>query len=276
MQRLSLQFNEKPVQSILQQDNHKVIQLSFEAGQTLVKHETGNTLMLVVLQGAIHFTVEGQTQRLDALDMLVVEPHKEHNVEAIEKSIVLLILLADAASYGEHAAKEQPLDHENAYQNPQLIEQIAEELRPLTQDHIELCKTIEAVHGVADQAALQRALDQISDELKRHFVAEERHVFPLMAKHVGGVDVGPVARLLEEHEKIRKLSKDANTLYQVFSTKPDAHVAELLEQKWRDLSRTLLNHLGKEDSHLFPMASRLFTADEKAALALALREYDYV
>jgi len=57
---------------------------------------------------------------------------------------------------------------------------------------------------------------------------------------------------------------------------------ELLEQIAPELrvlvqdhiSKTLLNHLGKEDSHLFPMASRLLTAEEKAAIAAELEQYE--
>ncbi len=272
MQKLSLQFKEQPVQSIFKHDNNKFVQLSFEAGQTLANHKTANTLALVVVEGKVHFGHDSQTHMLEALDMVVVEPNQEHSVEALERSIVLLVLLAETKTFSQESPSTQPLDHENAYRNPDLIELVAEELRPLTRDHIALCQSIEAVTTMADKSTIKNVLDQISEELKHHFVAEEKYVFPLMSKHLGGGDVGPVARLLEEHEKIRNLSAQANAIFEVYDTKPDDHVQELLKVKWQDLSRALLNHLGKEDSHLFPMASRLFTPEEKASIAVALKD----
>ncbi len=272
MQRLSLQFKDKPVASIFQQGDSKIVQLSFPAGQTLAKHKAAHTLALMVLQGKIELTVEDEPVSLAALDLVVVDANVEHSVFAIEQSIVALILMPVAATSGHDLAQPHSLEHENAYMNPQLIEQVAEELRPLTRDHIELCKTIDAVQTVSDQGGLHAALQLIDEELKSHFVVEEEYVFPVMALHLGGLDVGPVARLLEEHGKIRKLSSEANQLFEVFARQPDDHVLALLDQKWHELAQALLNHLGKEDSHLFPMASRLFTPEQKQAIGEALRK----
>lgn len=59
----------------------------------------------------------------------------------------------------------------------------------------------------------------------------------------------------------------------VYQELGDEHVQSLLLNQVAELSRSLLNHLGKEDSHLFPMASRLLTAQEKTAIAKELSEF---
>src|SRR5579875_3471938 len=260
MEKISLKFRDKPVQSVLKRGDSKFVQLSFEPGQGLTKHKAPLALAVVVLTGKIRFTVGDETVILEASEMLTVDPAVEHAVEAVERSTVLLVLTPDTPLAAAEPPSAPPLQHENAYQHPELLQQVAPELRPLVADHIEVCKVLESVAGPVETGAIAVALRTIQRELDEHFVAEERFLFPRMAAHVGGSDVGPVARLLEEHAHIRRLHEEATSLLQAAAATKDDHARSLLTQKVEDLSRALLNHLGKEDSHLFPMASRLLTA----------------
>lgn len=277
MDRYSLQFRDKPVQSVLQRGQSKFIQLSFPPGEGLTKHRAVLALTVIVLTGRIRFTVGEHTEVLGASEMLAVAPGAEHAVEAIERSTVLLVLTPDNDTSAASDASASPaLEHENAFQRPDLLEQIAPELRPLVDDHIEVCKVLQSVGKNSDVETIRRTLRTIERELGSHFVAEEKVVFPRMANHVGGMDVGPVARLLEEHEHIRRLHAEAEQLMAACYPDGDEHTISLLRNKLEELSHTLLNHLGKEDSHLFPMASRLLTSEEKAAIANELKAYESI
>lgn len=110
MQVYSLQFRDKTVQSVLQRGQSKFIQLSFGAGQGLTKHRAPLALTVIVLSGAVLFTVGDRTQKLNALEMLAIAPNVEHAIEAIDKSIVLLVLTPDE----QHAEKAQTTASERA------------------------------------------------------------------------------------------------------------------------------------------------------------------
>jgi quercetin dioxygenase-like cupin family protein len=92
VQKYSLQFRDRPVESILQRGQSKFVQLSLEPGRGLTKHSTPMALTVVVLTGQIRFTVGDTTELLNASDMLAIDPGVEHAVEAIQRSTVLLVL----------------------------------------------------------------------------------------------------------------------------------------------------------------------------------------
>jgi len=274
MEKYSLQFRDRPVQSVLQRGESKFVQLSLEPGEGITKHRAPLALTVVVLTGHVLFTVDDKTEILESSDMLALAPGVEHAVKAVEKSTVLLILTPLNDTVEAKPTENQTLEHENAYQRPDLIEQIAPELRPLVEDHIHVCKVLESVEQSSDIDTIRVALWTIERELKSHFIAEEKVLFPRMASHVGGMDVGPVARLVQEHQNIRNLHAEAEKLMPSLEQEGDEHVRLILRNKVAELSKMLLNHLGKEDSHLFPMASRLLTLEEKAAIASELKEYE--
>ncbi len=276
LERYSADFKDQAVSSLFQKEGSKFVQLSFPAGQGLTKHRTNRHLVLIVLSGRIRFTVDERSEELAASQIVALEPLQEHSLEAVEPSTALLVLVADAPVQADAPKLQTPaLDHENAYMNPALVEQIAPELRPLVSDHVELCKILEAVQKAPSDGLVQHALATVRQELASHFVAEEELLFPLMAKHVGGMDVGPVARLLEEHQKIRRLHTEAQEIFDTQLRQPDEHVKNLMSEKLRELSHALLNHIGKEDSHLFPMASRLLSEAEKQSVADGLVRYEH-
>lgn len=157
--------------------------------------------------------------------------------------------------------------------NPKLIEKVAPQLRPFVEDHINVCKVLDSAKGTLKKETVQAVLQVVGEELDHHFVAEEELLFPHMGKHVGGIDVGPVARLIEEHHKIRELYGELQEMFDVFVKQDSERTRTSLDEKLKELSRALLNHLGKEDSHLFPMASRILSEDEKNAIAEGLLQY---
>ncbi len=274
MPTISLQFREQAVTSLFKKDDSKFVQLSFEPGQTLAAHKTDHNLAVLVLNGKINFGIHDEKLTLEPLEMLMVEPSVEHSVEALEKSTVLLVLTPTSAIESVVSNKgKRVLEHEGVFLHPELIEQIAPEIRFFVEDHIELCQMVEVTDKDPGLETWKPLLSKIGAELDRHFVLEEKVLFPRMAKHVGGMDLGPVARLIEEHRKIEKLHNEANEFLTTYEALKDSHVLTLLTNKMDDLTLTLLNHLGKEDSHLFPMASRLMTPEEKAEIAKELASF---
>lgn len=108
--------------------------------------------------------------------------------------------------------------------------------------------------------------DVIGLELTRHFVYEEEILFPQLAQHLGGADVGPVPKLLKEHQQVRELHKILSAWDAAAPSQDRDDIQRLLVKRLRELARLLWNHIEKEDSHLFTMASRILTPEEKAAV----------
>jgi hemerythrin-like domain-containing protein len=192
--------------------------------------------------------------------------HELKNSDRVKETIILV-----GAIMKKHA--EPSLEHENALMNPKLIENVAPQLRPFVEDHIKICKVLDSAKGTIKKETVEAVLQVVGEEIDHHFVAEEELLFPRMGKHVGGTDVGPVARLIEEHHKIRNLYRELQETFDVFVKQDSERTRTSLNEKMEELFITLLNHLGKEDSHIFPMASRLLTEDEKNAVAEGLLQY---
>ncbi len=260
MQRNSLLFQDQMVHPVFQQGEARIVQLSLQQGQGLSRHKARQTLNLVVLSGQVEFTeVGGETVQLNQGDMVTVAPQREHEVLALLVSTVLLILIPEAA-----AVEPSSAEHVTVYSQPELLEQIDPAFHPLVEDHVELCKLLENAREPWDAAKVAYVLDAVKDELEEHFVHEEQIVFPRLAPYVGGSDVGPVGRLLEEHATLRKLYADCVSMQ--YSGAP------VLPDHMNQLRGTLLNHLGKEDSHIFPMATRLMSPGDKREVAVLLAE----
>lgn len=72
------------------------IRLSFDAGQVMREHTARAPILVQVLEGVIDFDVEGDTIRMAAGAIIHVEALVPHELTAVERSHVLL-LLCDAA-----------------------------------------------------------------------------------------------------------------------------------------------------------------------------------
>jgi hemerythrin-like domain-containing protein/quercetin dioxygenase-like cupin family protein len=275
MQKFSLEFKDRSVQSLFTSGEAKVVLASFEPGQGLTKHMAKHTVNLIVLTGKIKLTVKGEVQELNAHEMVIVEPATEHAIEAIEKSTLLMNLIpepdstqANAAGPGEGAA----LKHTTAFDQPDLIDKVAPELRCFVEDHIEVCQALHRAKQAFDIEQYQSTLKIVGEELNRHFVYEEEILFPRLNKVLGGADVGPVPRLLQEHEKIRSVYCSVSDLVERYQS--DKNAQGPLETQMHNLVELLWSHVGKEDNHLFPMAGRLLSAEDKKAVEREVKERD--
>lgn len=98
----------------------------------------------------------------------------------------------------------------------------------------------------------------LAEEVLHHFALEEQALFPQLANHLP-LEHGPMAVMNAEHQAFRELLADLTGA--VGSGNVDAqrtHAAELVH--------LLRGHIAKEDQVLFPMALRLLSPAEIAAV----------
>lgn len=274
MDTYSLAFGDRMVQSVLQRGATKFVLLSFKPGEELTKHRSASALTVIVLTGQIRFSVNNQTETLEAHEMLPIEPMVEHALEANVQSTVLLVLTAtDQSTTPQKITINLPQEPQNIYQHPELMQQIAMELRPFAQDHMQIYQILESTNQVSNQVTIRMVLELTGQELNSHFAAEELFLFPRMAKYVGGMAISPVAQMLIEHKRVFELYQEAEQIKAAYDADGDEHTGSLLTNKVAELAATLLNHLSKEDSHLLPMASRILTPEERQMIASDLKRY---
>lgn len=270
MKQFNLGFQDSRFRPLFESGNNKIVQVSLPVNYRIDKHQKDQHLTIIALSGKVQVETGGQKVELTPSNMLVIEPKQEHALFALEESIVLLVLMQKVADVFDEVVMEENCELTSIYTNPEKIELIAPELRSFVEDHVEVCKALEVAKGSFNYENYESALNLIGDELKRHFVYEEEIFFPKWGPYLGGNDVGPVPKLIKEHKKIREMHKKILPLMDQWKVEP--HVQTDLVDKMEKLSYFLLKHIEKEDTHLFPMASRLLSAEDKTAIAKELAE----
>ncbi|MCL6597382.1 MAG: hemerythrin domain-containing protein [Alicyclobacillus macrosporangiidus] len=279
MERLSLGFQEQKLTPVFRLGDSRLVQLSLKKGGVVDKHKTTHTLVFVVLTGHIRFTAGEASYTLRASEGVIVEPLQEHQVEALEDSVALLYLIpAPAATEAETAAPAEAALPVCAFTHSELLQQIDPALRSFVEDHIDLCKQLEQARLPFDRDRVQSVVDAVGRELAHHFVYEEEILFPRLAHHLGGPDVGPVPKLLKEHRMVRELHRECTGALSAWDEPAPSQGRDDIERvvlnKLRELATLLWNHIEKEDNHLFTMASRILTPEEKTAIAEEIARRD--
>ena len=136
--------------------------------------------------------------------------------------------------------------------------------RRLHEEHvavIALCGRLEAslASGKPDAALLRAALAAIDEEVERHFVFEERELFPRL-KEAGEGDL--VDLLLEEHASVR----DAARRFAA-AARQDPPGAEL-RPAGLEFAERLSSHAQKEEMSLLPALDNLLDESTDAELIL--------
>ena len=129
-----------------------------------------------------------------------------------------------------------------------------------------LADTLEgiSVNGRGEYFAetLDGLLRPLTTELDDHAAREEEFLFPRLLERAPDAQV-PV--MLEEHQTIRALSADYGRWYPLWRRGDDAAFQPLAETAL-DLRGKFSAHMQKENLIVFPMARRIFTAEELAHL----------
>ena len=91
MEKYELKFVDKFIQPVLDNGVSKVVQFSFPKGKVLEKHKTTSDILVFVLKGQVYFRTDEETLLKEG-DMLSLEKNIEHSIEALEDSLVTLVL----------------------------------------------------------------------------------------------------------------------------------------------------------------------------------------
>lgn len=142
-----------------------------------------------------------------------------------------------------------------------LTRQVNRRLHEEHQATLALWARVEATlaSGRADPALMRSAASSLADEVHRHFVFEERELFPRLAAS----GEGDIAELLhEEHAVIL----DAAQRFIAF-VKEDASQAQV-KVLGLELAERLVSHVQKEEMSMLPALEDLLDDDADAELAL--------
>lgn len=259
---ISLHFRAgAPFQQIMDNGDNRIILLSFDAGQVLEGHQVPMSMSVHVLGGRVRFGLPEETDViLESGQLVVLKPDQVHGLEALEKSTILLTLFANAHEESEHAGGEAASPHSSVRTNPELMKNIAPELKSLVEDHGELCEALERTNQNTELSSYRSTLELIGNELNHHFVFEETILFPKVSNLLGGPDVGPIAMLLREHGKIRRLY--ASCVHNLEAVSTDPYAEGNLKKQAHQLTNILFQHIEKEDKFIFPMASRILSKED--------------
>lgn len=99
-----------------------------------------------------------------------------------------------------------------------------------------------------------------------HHAKEEKLLFVKMGERGMPADSGPIAVMLQEHDEGRRLARAvAEALPAAGRSEPGAVAA--VRDNLKTYAGLLRAHIAKEDNILYPMADRLFSAEDQRSLA---------
>jgi len=81
--------------TLIKTNNLEVIRLVLPAGKEIPQHQVGGEITVQCLEGMLGFTVQGQTQVLQAGQLLYLSGTELHGLKGIEDSSVLVTILLD-------------------------------------------------------------------------------------------------------------------------------------------------------------------------------------
>ena len=86
-----LTYEDSFVRPLLDKGVSKVVKFSFPKGKVLKKHQTSSDILVFVLHGKICFAAQEETE-VSAVSMISLEKEVEHSIEALEDSLIVLVL----------------------------------------------------------------------------------------------------------------------------------------------------------------------------------------
>lgn len=265
MNLYSLAFSETFIQPVLDNGVSKVVQFSFPQGKVLEKHKTSSDILVFVLKGKIRFTA-GEAVEIQAGQMLSLDKNIEHGIEALEESVVTLVLTPSPSAHTIFKPNLQNIagDPHHGMVDGSGKDLISPQLRSFVEEHEELLAVLDKALGDFNEEAYFAAEKMVADELNQHFRYEEQYLFPSLGKYIG-TTVGPIAVMLAEHKMIRE--RHADFSQQLSAWKSGQADEGKVAKSFAELENLLRTHVNKEDNVLFPMASRAMSEEDKDEVA---------
>ncbi len=107
-----------------------------------------------------------------------------------------------------------------------------------------------------------------------HGRKEERGLFPVLGRHLGG-EGGPIGEMVEEHEALRRLHGVLVAGAKKIAADPrHREAADRVETARREVDTLLTDHIDREDRRLFPMAREVLSASEMLEVSQVCREIE--
>lgn len=128
--------------------------------------------------------------------------------------------------------------------------------------------------GMIDAEKLDRMVDFFQNFTDRcHHAKEEKYLFPLLMERGLPETGGPIAALLEEHNRGRqRVEAIVGNIDSASVGDPPAVAA--LQENLSAYVVLLRAHIGKENNVLFPTADRIITADDQRKLVAAFERVE--
>jgi quercetin dioxygenase-like cupin family protein len=82
---------------VVANDAVRVVVFAFDAGEQLTEHTSTKAVVVQVLRGALRFEVAGAAHDLGVGDVVYLAPDEVHALEAIEPSLVSLVMVSPPA-----------------------------------------------------------------------------------------------------------------------------------------------------------------------------------
>jgi len=151
--------------------------------------------------------------------------------------------------------------------------------QPLRDEHKELIPHIERLRLAADSVgeaspeALRGGVDEAYDFLGHHLLphaeAEERALYPVVNRVIGGAEA--THTMSRDHVEVRRLTEELRALRNAIAAEPPS------ESQQRELRRVLYGlyalvkvHFAKEEEVYLPLLDERLSADEAKALFAAM------
>jgi DUF438 domain-containing protein len=106
-----------------------------------------------------------------------------------------------------------------------------------------------------------------------HNQKEERHLFPLIEQRGIPRHGGPLAVMLQEHEQARSILAQLSPIAAAVAAGDLSKMSDLRDV-FEEYSGLLKNHFWKENDILYPMAMRVMTASDGAAVVKGIEEVE--
>ena len=155
----------------------------------------------------------------------------------------------------------------------EILKNVAPELHPFINDHYSTWNLMFSVREAFSIELYRVALEQIEQELKVHFVQEEQLLLPILERHLANKEVGPVAKLIDEHQFIHKKYHEVKQLFENLHNVNDNPKNKIeLTRQMNLLAYLVMKHIEKEDHYFYPMLSLIFNKEEKANISALLNK----
>ena len=157
--------------------------------------------------------------------------------------------------------------HTNFYEA--ILENIAPELHPFIDEHHQtwgLMKKVRNANENEESIELYcHALKVIAFEIEHHFKNEEKIILTRLKSYFPNQEVGPIAKLIDEHRSIEAKYVEVHKLANI-----NRESKELIKEI-KMLAYLVMKHIEKEDHYFYPMVSQILNEEEKKEIYSLLK-----